>query len=96
MFGVEDLIKEYTTPDGVKMETMPWTLLGPPKNDTKSGYEWTGEWTVTYETFRDMGAAFGVALILIYILVVWEFGNFMVPAVIMAPIPLTLIRNNFV
>jgi cbb3-type cytochrome oxidase subunit 3 len=38
-----------------------------------------GEWTVTYETFRDMGIAFGVALILIYMLVVWEFGNFRRP-----------------
>jgi uncharacterized membrane protein YdfJ with MMPL/SSD domain len=38
-----------------------------------------------------MGAAFGVALILIYILVVWEFGNFRIPLVIMAPIPLTLL-----
>ncbi|MBV5311211.1 efflux RND transporter permease subunit, partial [Chromatium okenii] len=54
-------------------------------------WEWAGEWTVTYETFRDMGAAFVVALVLIYILVVWEFGNFRIPLVIMAPIPLTLL-----
>ena len=46
---------------------------------------------MTYETFRDMGAAFVVALVLIYILVVWEFGNFRIPLVIMAPIPLTLL-----
>ena len=38
-----------------------------------------------------MGIAFGVALLLIYVLVVWEFGNFIIPAVIMAPIPLTLL-----
>ena len=38
-----------------------------------------------------MGIAFGVALILIYILVVWEFGNFTMPAIVMFPIPLTLI-----
>jgi multidrug efflux pump subunit AcrB len=56
-----------------------------------SGFEWSGEWTVTYETFRDMGAAFAVALILIYMLVVGMFGNFLVPAIIMAPIPLTLL-----
>ncbi|MCU7886470.1 MAG: efflux RND transporter permease subunit, partial [Candidatus Thiodiazotropha sp. (ex Lucinoma annulata)] len=65
--------------------------LGPPQNDSKSAIEWAGEWTVTYETFRDMGAAFAVALVLIYILVVWEFGNFRIPALIMAPIPLTLL-----
>ena len=46
---------------------------------------------MTYETFRDMGLAFAVALIVIYILVVWEFGNFVVPAIIMAPIPLTML-----
>jgi multidrug efflux pump subunit AcrB len=56
-----------------------------------SGFAWDGEWTVTYETFRDMGIAFAVALLLIYVLVVWEFGNFTIPAVIMAPIPLTLL-----
>jgi hypothetical protein len=57
----------------------------------RAAWEWSGEWTVTYETFRDMGAAFMVALVLIYILVVWEFGNFRIPLVIMAPIPLTLL-----
>jgi multidrug efflux pump subunit AcrB len=46
---------------------------------------------VTYETFRDMGIAFAAALVLIYILLVWEFGNYIHPAIIMAPIPLTLI-----
>ena len=56
-----------------------------------SGFEWSGEWTVTYETFRDMGIAFGVALVAIYMLVVWQFGNFSIPAVIMAPIPLTML-----
>jgi len=88
MFEVEKQLKNYITPDGVKLSG---NYLGPPQENGHSAFEWTGEWTVTYETFRDMGAAFGVALILIYILVVWEFGNFIVPAVIMAPIPLTLI-----
>ncbi len=46
---------------------------------------------MTFETFRDMGGAFVVALLLIYILVVWEFGNFRIPLMIMAPIPLTLL-----
>jgi hypothetical protein len=61
------------------------------RRPTGGRFEWAGEWTVTYETFRDMGAAFVVALVLIYILVVWEFGNFRIPLVIMAPIPLTLL-----
>jgi hypothetical protein len=91
MLGIEDLVKDYTAPDGVKMVTMPWNLFGPPKDDSKSGYEWSGEWTVTYETFRDMGGAFMAALVLIYALIVWEFRNFTLAGLIMSPIPLTLI-----
>ena len=88
MFQVQDLLQEYTAPDGVKVDAF-W--FKPPPDDSTSSIEWTGEWTVTFETFRDMGAAFMVALVLIYILVVWEFGNFRIPALIMAPIPLTLL-----
>ncbi len=88
MLEVGDMLKEYTTPDGVQISPE-W--IGAPANSNTSGMEWTGEWTVTYETFRDMGLAFGVALVLIYMLVVWEFGNFVLPAVVMSPIPLTLI-----
>ncbi|MHB1145038.1 MAG: efflux RND transporter permease subunit [Thiobacillus sp.] len=53
--------------------------------------KWDGEWQVTYETFRDMGLAYAVGLILIYILVVAQFKSYLTPLVIMAPIPLTLI-----
>ena len=70
---------------------MQGTMIAPPEHDDVSGFEWTGEWTVTYETFRDMGIAFGIALVAIYMLVVWQFGNFSIPAVIMAPIPLTML-----
>ena len=53
--------------------------------------KWDGEWQVTYETFRDMGLAYGVGLILIYLLVVAQFRSYLVPLVIMVPIPLTVI-----
>jgi multidrug efflux pump subunit AcrB len=53
--------------------------------------KWDGEWQITYETFRDMGAAYGVGLILIYLLVVAQFRSYTTPLVIMAPIPLTII-----
>ena len=92
MMQVERLLKDsaYVTPDGVELaQATFWT--GPPPDNVTSGLEWTGEWTVTYETFRDMGIAFAAALVLIYILVVFEFGNFRIPALIMAPIPLTLL-----
>ena len=89
MLAMEDNLQGYTTPDGVVLSgTM---FSGAPPDNGQSGFEWGGEWTVTYETFRDMGLAFGVALVLIYMLVVGEFGNFVTPAVIMAPIPLTLL-----
>ena len=91
MFSVEDLIKEYTPPDGVEIETMPWTLLGAPNNDMQTAFEWGGEWTVTFETFRDMGIAFMAAMLLIYGLIVIEFKDYAIAGLIMAPIPLTLI-----
>ncbi len=88
IFELEDLLDDYISPDGVRVDT---NFIGPPADSQNSALEWTGEWTVTYETFRDMGLAFAVALILIYIIVVWEFGSFTMPAIIMVPIPLTLI-----
>ncbi|HET7776481.1 MAG TPA: efflux RND transporter permease subunit, partial [Azospira sp.] len=53
--------------------------------------KWDGEWQITYETFRDMGIAYGVGLILIYLLVVAHFKSYVTPLIIMAPIPLTII-----
>ena len=60
-------------------ETWTWSL------------KWDGEWQVTYETFRDMGTAYAVGLVLIYLLVVAQFRSYSVPLIIMAPIPLTII-----
>jgi multidrug efflux pump subunit AcrB len=53
--------------------------------------KWDGEWQITYETFRDMGAAYAVGLVLIYLLVVAQFKSYLTPLIIMAPIPLTII-----
>jgi len=88
MLEVEQQLADYRLPGGGELESY-W--IGAPPNDGSVAFEWGGEWTVTYETFRDMGIAFAIALILIYMLVVWEFGNFLLPAIVMAPIPLTLI-----
>ncbi len=76
-----------------------WGKAGPPKilyhgqpaDESKSALLWDGEWEVTYVTFRDMGAAFGVALLGIYLLVVAQFGSYRLPLVILTPVPLTLI-----
>jgi multidrug efflux pump subunit AcrB len=62
-----------------------------PRDTYDYGLKWDGEWQVTYDTFRDMGIAYSVGLILIYLLVVAYFGSYWVPLVIMAPIPLTII-----
>ena len=53
--------------------------------------KWDGEWQITYETFRDMGVAYAVGLVLIYLLVVAQFRSYLTPLIIMAPIPLTII-----
>ena len=53
--------------------------------------KWDGESQITYDTFRDMGAAYAVGLVLIYLLVVAQFKSYLTPMVIMAPIPLTII-----
>jgi multidrug efflux pump subunit AcrB len=88
MLGVGALLENYETPDGVHLSG---TLTGPPEENEASSFEWTGEWTVTYETFRDLGLAFAAALVLIYILLVIEFKDFLIPATVMLPIPLTVI-----
>ena len=62
-----------------------------PMTRSKPVLLWDGEWEVTYVTFRDMGAAFAVALLGIYVLVVAQFGSFKLPLVILTPVPLTLI-----
>ncbi|MDI4656974.1 efflux RND transporter permease subunit [Xanthobacter autotrophicus] len=66
-------------------------LHGQPDDESHPTLLWDGEWEVTWVTFRDMGAAFGVAILGIYILVVAQFGSFKVPLVILTPIPLTFI-----
>ncbi len=66
-------------------------LVRQPDNPYRYSLKWDGEWQITYETFRDMGIAYSVGLILIYLLVVAQFRSYLTPLVIMAPIPLTII-----
>ncbi|MBT7767090.1 MAG: efflux RND transporter permease subunit, partial [Bdellovibrionales bacterium] len=62
-----------------------------PWDTTEPTIKWDGEWFITYEVFRDMGIAFAVVVVLIYVLVVGQFRSFAVPLVILAPIPISLI-----
>lgn len=66
-------------------------FISQPENPYEFSLKWDGEWTVTYETFRDMGIAYSVGLLMIYLLVVAQFRSYLVPLIIMAPIPLTII-----
>jgi multidrug efflux pump subunit AcrB len=66
-------------------------FIAQPDDPYLYGMKWDGEWQVTYETFRDMGIAYAVGMILIYLLIVAQFRSYMVPLVIMSPIPLTII-----
>ncbi|HRJ69900.1 MAG TPA: efflux RND transporter permease subunit, partial [Beijerinckiaceae bacterium] len=70
-------------------------LYGQPDDTAKPSLLWEGEWEVTWVTFRDMGAAFAVAMLGIYILVVAQFGSFKAPLVILTPVPLTFIGIMF-
>ena len=65
--------------------------ISQPENPYYFSMKWDGEWQITYETFRDMGLAYSVGLILIYLLVVAQFRSYLLPLIIMAPIPLTII-----
>jgi len=89
MFKMRGDVAAIATPGG---GTLGERFISQPL-DPYRGYtvKWDGEWQITYETFRDMGAAYGVGLILIYLLVVAQFGSYLTPLIIMAPIPLTII-----
>ena len=83
-----DKIKEIKTPDGKGITEL---LTHQPEIEDKYYVKWDGEWQITYETFRDMGIAFAVAIVVLYMLLVGWFGSFRMPAVIMSPIPFTLV-----
>jgi len=88
MFAVQDALSKISFAKG---EEPVIACHGQPVDETKPTLLWDGEWEVTYVTFRDMGAAFGVAILGIYLLVVAQFGSFLLPLVILVPVPLTLI-----
>ena len=86
MFGIRSTMEKM----GLGSLAEYW-IRQPTDQYTQPALKWDGEWQVTYETFRDMGAAYAVGLILIYLLVVGQFRSYVTPLVIMAPIPLTII-----
>ncbi|TAK39588.1 MAG: efflux RND transporter permease subunit [Lysobacteraceae bacterium] len=90
LYGMFDLVGQLRddTIDGVKLAQ---TFIAQPTDTSGFAVKWDGEWQITYETFRDMGIAYAAGMVLIYLLVVAQFRSYLVPLVIMAPIPLTVI-----
>ncbi len=89
MFEMRPALAKLAPPGGLPLAEH-W-IAAPTDRFGAFGLKWDGEWQVTYETFRDMGIAYAVGLILIYLLVVAQFRSYLTPLVIMAPIPLTII-----
>jgi multidrug efflux pump subunit AcrB len=91
IYGMLDVDKLIARHDWGTLPKPAIAFHGQPDDETHPTLLWDGEWEVTYVTFRDMGAAFAVAILGIYILVVAQFKSFKLPLVILTPIPLTLI-----
>jgi len=87
MFSIVGQLRD-TKVDG---QSLAQTFISQPPGGSGYAIKWDGEWQITYETFRDMGIAYAAGMVLIYLLVVAQFRSYLVPLVIMAPIPLTVI-----
>jgi multidrug efflux pump subunit AcrB len=90
MFAVDRAIDAYDW-KGKGLQKPMVRMNGQPEDEAVTSLLWDGEWEITWVTFRDMGAAFMVALLGIYILVVAQFRNFKLPLVILIPVPLTMV-----
>jgi multidrug efflux pump subunit AcrB len=89
LFGLRGSLADHELKEGGRLSE--YFIKQPADPYAGFSIKWDGEWQVTYETFRDMGIAYAVGLVLIYLLVVAQFGSYLTPLVIMAPIPLTII-----
>ncbi len=89
MFDIDSKLNGMALEEGGTLQS--WYFNTPSNPYASYALKWDGEWQVTFETFRDMGIAYAVGLILIYLLVVAQFKSYVVPLIIMAPIPLTII-----
>ncbi|MBC7668234.1 MAG: efflux RND transporter permease subunit [Gemmatimonadaceae bacterium] len=91
IYGMMAVDKAIKTADWGNLQMPDIRMNGQPTDESKPTVLWDGEWEITWVTFRDMGAAFGVAILGIYVLVVAQFKSFRLPLVILTPIPLTLV-----
>ena len=91
LYGMLEVAKRVDAHDWGALPKPAISMHGQPADESHPTLLWDGEWEITYVTFRDMGAAFGAAILGIYVLVVAQFRSFKLPLVILTPIPLTLI-----
>ncbi|AZG73996.1 efflux RND transporter permease subunit [Shewanella livingstonensis] len=93
LYGMFDMVSQINQQNeqGDSSYPIQQNLVNQPDGLTDVSILWDGEWKITYETFRDMGIAYAVGMIAIYLLVVGQFKSYIVPLIIMAPIPLTII-----
>ena len=90
LYGMFDLVGQLRR-HSVDGQRLTQHFIAAPGDSAEFAVKWDGEWQITYETFRDMGIAYAVGLLLIYLLVVAQFRSHLLPLVIMAPILLTVI-----
>lgn len=88
VLDMQNLVSKLKLSDGSKLKQL---NIAEADREDKYSVKWDGEWHITLVVFRDMGIAFAAVLVLIYVLVVAWFKDFLTPLVIMAPIPLTLV-----
>uniref|UniRef100_Q07HL3 Acriflavin resistance protein n=1 Tax=Rhodopseudomonas palustris (strain BisA53) TaxID=316055 RepID=Q07HL3_RHOP5 len=91
LYGLMEVDKRIEAHDWGKLPKPAISMHGQPSDESRPTVLWDGEWEITWVTFRDMGAAFGAAILGIYVLVVAQFKSFRLPLVVLTPIPLTLI-----
>lgn len=82
-----ELFEDINVPDGY---TLTQIFSGQPESEENYTLKWDGEWQITYEVFRDLGIAFAVVLVIIYMLIIGWFQDFKVPVIMMIAIPLSL------
>ncbi|MFA6449939.1 MAG: efflux RND transporter permease subunit [bacterium] len=88
MLDISKKLKDLKLPQGYSLTEF---YSSQPPLEENFGLKWDGEWQITYEVFRDLGIAFMIVLILIYVLIVAWFQSFTKPLVMMIAIPLTLV-----
>lgn len=88
ILGMENKLKNIKLPTGYKLNEL---YMKQPDDESDFTVKWDGEWQITLEVFRDLGAAFAVVIIIIYMLIVGWFQNFKTPMVMMVAIPLSLV-----